>query len=179
MFPLFFILGVITQHMATAKQYKKKVERVYVPPTVVNVYGTIRRTLGRSRGEGVLSSRGQVDYRPAQSSRDRMRGSDRHGRSRQEGDGRNRRRSSGNSRESSRLPSAPNPGAVGSPGISRAARSRDRARQSGRRMAQNIFNQNQPDQLATSIPYQRAMKVLNSHHSLPPSQRKLQTLLPV
>ena len=30
--------------------------------------------------------------------------------------------------------------------MSRAARSRDRARQSGRRMAQNIFNQNQPDQ---------------------------------
>ena len=140
MFPLFFILGVITQHMATAKQYKKKVERVYVPPTVVNVYGTIRRTLGRSR-DGMSR---QIDYRPAGRSSNGGGG----GRSRSNGQSRSQRngRSSGNSRESSRLPSAPNPDSVTSPNLSRAARSRDRARQSGRRMAQNIFNQNQPDQ---------------------------------
>ena len=160
MFPLFFILGVITQHMATAKQYKKKVERVYVPPTVVNVYGTIRRTLGRSR-DGMSR---QIDYRPAGRSSNGA-----GGRSRSNGQSRSQNarngRSSGNSRESSRLPSAPNPDSVTSPNLSRAARSRDRARQSGRRMAQNIFNQNQPDQ-------QRLINQTNSNNQQQQQQQQ-------
>ena len=162
MFPLFFILGVITQHMATAKQYKKKVERVYVPPTVVNVYGTIRRTLGRSR-DGMSR---QIDYRPAGRSSN---GNGAGGRSRSNGQSRSQNgrngRSSGNSRESSRLPSAPNPDSVTSPNLSRAARSRDRARQSGRRMAQNIFNQNQPDQ-------QRLINQTNSNNQQQQQQQQ-------
>ena len=49
--------------MGTAKTYKKKVARVYVPPTVVSVYGTIRRTLDRNREQRRDRAR-VVDYFP-------------------------------------------------------------------------------------------------------------------
>jgi len=97
-FFVFIPIGVFTQHMGTAKTYKKKVARVYVPPTVVSVYGTIRRTLGRN---GEPQSRARVvDYfPPADSSQ--------HNRSRAERS-RNRARSHNQSRETSRQASAPN-----------------------------------------------------------------------
>jgi len=78
-FYVFIGIGVFTQHMGTAKKYKKKVARVYVPPTVVSVYGTIRRTLGRN-GEQRNQRARVVDYFPesanqsrAERSRDRAR----------------------------------------------------------------------------------------------------------
>ena len=55
-----------------------------------------------------------------------------------------------------------------SPNLSRAARSRDRARQSGRRMAQNIFNQNQPDQ-------QRLINQTNSNNQQQQQQQQQQS----
>ena len=77
-FYVFIGIGVFTQHMGTAKKYKKKVARVYVPPTVVSVYGTIRRTLGRN-GEQRNQRARVVDYFPesanqsrAERSRDRF-----------------------------------------------------------------------------------------------------------
>ena len=62
-FFVFIPIGVFTQHMGTAKTYKKKVARVYVPPTVVSVYGTIRRTLDRNREQRRDRAR-VVDYFP-------------------------------------------------------------------------------------------------------------------
>ena len=110
------------------EKYKKKVERVYVPPTVVNVYGTIRRTLGRSRGEAASS----VDYVPAAAAENQRRRT------------RNQHRSSSNGERPVRSSSNP-VRATSPPSSSRAARSRDRARQSGqrgqRRLAQDVFNQ--------------------------------------
>merc|ERR1711953_1208596 len=68
-FPVFVGIGIFTQHLGTAKAYKKKVARVYVPPTVVSVYGTIRRTLGRSNNQQPGRAR-VVDYFPAESRND-------------------------------------------------------------------------------------------------------------
>lgn len=151
-FPVFIALGIITQYMATAvkngEKYKKKVERIYVPPTIVNVYGTIRRTLGRSRGET------SVDYVPGSQNQ-------RHSRDHQPSRSRpsNEQRSNNARQHAGRSSSSRQN--MASPPSSRAARSRDRARQSGqrgqRRLAQDVFNQaahNDQQQLLRNNPGQ-------------------------
>ena len=59
LWPIFTGLGIFTQRMATAREYKQKVERVHVPRTAQNIYGTIRRTIDRSRGR---ADRSQDQY---------------------------------------------------------------------------------------------------------------------
>ena len=109
LWPIFTGLGIFTQRMATAREYNQKVERVHVPRTAQNIYGTIRRTIDRSRGRAGRSNDQYVVQRQNESR------SGRSGNSRSGASGQNRSRSEG-----SDIPS-------------RASRNRDRARQQRQR----------------------------------------------
>merc|ERR1719276_183748 len=102
LWPLFTAVGCFTQGMATARKYKQKVERVHVPQAAQQVYGTIRRTIGRHRGRARVPQDSEAPVPAARRSR---------------------------SSQQSNRQSRPTPSAPSSEISTRASRNRDRARE--------------------------------------------------